>query len=91
MLTPQLQQLLEALTTLKELPQTPGVVCQDEFGGNWAIAKAFAIGSRTDDPGLVIRLQAQRAGLCRHCGDTTELSDDPAPNVCAMCAKAGHS
>lgn len=65
MLTPQLQQLLEALTTLKELPHTPGVVCQDEFGGDWAIAKAFAIGSRTDDPGLVIRLQAQPAGLCR--------------------------
>lgn len=28
-------------------------------------------------------------GWCEHCGDGTEPGDDPAPNLCAMCAKAG--
>lgn len=28
-------------------------------------------------------------GLCRHCGDTTDFDDDPAPGLCVMCAKAG--
>lgn len=28
-------------------------------------------------------------GICRYCGDGTELGDDPVPGLCAMCAKAG--
>lgn len=28
-------------------------------------------------------------GFCRHCGDFTEEGDDPAPDLCLMCAKAG--
>jgi hypothetical protein len=28
-------------------------------------------------------------GWCEHCGDGTEDGDDPRPDLCAMCAKAG--
>lgn len=31
------------------------------------------------------------ANSCRHCGDTTELGDDPAPGLCTMCVKAGRT
>lgn len=28
-------------------------------------------------------------GRCPHCGDETERFEDPAPDLCAMCEKAG--
>lgn len=28
-------------------------------------------------------------GTCFHCNDETEAGDDPYPDLCAMCAKAG--
>lgn len=28
---------------------------------------------------------------CRHCGDHTDIDDDPLPDLCAMCAKAGRT
>lgn len=38
----------------------------------------------TDDP-------TTTAAVCRHCGDHTYPEDDPAPDLCAMCAKAGRT
>lgn len=30
-------------------------------------------------------------GWCTHCGDGTEEGDDPRPDLCAMCVKAGRN
>lgn len=30
-------------------------------------------------------------GTCQHCGDGTEREEDPLPDLCAMCEKAGRT
>lgn len=56
MLSPELEQLHTALTALKDHEHLACLIVEDEFGQRWSIRKAYAVGARTDDPGLVIRL-----------------------------------
>ena len=49
-----LAQLAGAVDVLKG--RSAGVVVEDDHGHRYQITKAYAIGARTDDPGLVIRL-----------------------------------
>ena len=57
MLSPELERLHSLLAELKEHDHRAGLVIEDEFGQQWSVAKAYVIGARTDDPGLVIRLK----------------------------------
>lgn len=41
--------------------------------------------------GLICYCGGWIVGTCRHCGDGTEIGDDPARELCIMCAKAGRS
>lgn len=56
MLSPDLEQLYELLTTLRQHDHIAGVVIEDDLGYRCSIERSFIVGIQTDDPGLVIRL-----------------------------------
>ena len=55
-LNPRLQELRDALDVLRAHAQEAGLIVEDDRGGRWAIARAYPVGARTTDPGLVLRL-----------------------------------
>lgn len=56
MLSPELLDLYTALERLKDHPNRASLLIADEFGHRFAMEKTFVVGSRTTDPGLVIRI-----------------------------------
>jgi hypothetical protein len=58
MLAPEMEQLYGLLAELKEHEHRASLVVEDEDGRRLSVLKAFTVGTRTDDPGLVIRLTA---------------------------------
>lgn len=57
-MSPELELLHGLLTELKENEHSASLVVEDETGRRLSLLKAFTVGARTDDPGLVIRVTA---------------------------------
>ena len=48
------RELLEVATPL---PLTAGVLLEDQYGRKYEVAHAYTIGTKTDDPGLIIKIR----------------------------------
>lgn len=58
-LSSELELLARELASLRGLGRPARLIVEDDRGGRWNIKKAYVIGARTHDPGLVIRLAPQ--------------------------------
>lgn len=58
--TPPDEVMAELRAAIAKLPDTAGFAIEDNEYGRWEIVRSYAIGMRTDDPGLVIRLRRTR-------------------------------
>jgi hypothetical protein len=54
----RLQQLERAINELPTL--TADVILEDDEGGRYDLVRSLAIGAKTDDPGLVLRIRRTR-------------------------------
>lgn len=52
-----LTELQEAINALPSL--TAGVILEDQYGQKYDLIRSFAIGTRTDDPGLVLKIRTR--------------------------------
>lgn len=45
------------------LPEDAGVIVEDDLGYKWELVRAFAIGTSTTDPGLVLKIRPWHQSL----------------------------
>lgn len=54
----RLRQLQDALNKLSHL--TADVFLEDDEGGQYELVRSLAVGSKTDDPGLILKIRRTR-------------------------------